>query len=67
MMEERSAIERLKQGDIGGLEVLVRRYQARAVQAAYLIVRDRSLAEDVAQDAFVRAYEGFGRFDEVAS
>ena len=62
-MEERSAIERLKRGDIGGLEVLVRRYQARAVQAAYLIVRDRSLAEDVAQNAFVRAYNGIGRFD----
>ena len=64
VMEERSAIERLKRGDIGGLEVLVRRYQVRAVQAAYLILRDRSLAEDVAQGAFVRAYEGIGRFDE---
>jgi RNA polymerase sigma-70 factor (ECF subfamily) len=62
-VDERRAIERLKQGDIGGLEVLVRRYQARAVQAAYLICRDRALAEDVAQNAFVRAYEGIGRFD----
>jgi len=53
-MEERRAIERLKRGDIGGLEVLVRRHQARAVQAAYLICRDRALAEDVAQSAFVR-------------
>jgi RNA polymerase sigma-70 factor (ECF subfamily) len=66
-MEERRAIERLKRGDIGGLEVLVRRYQARAVQAAYLIVRERSLAEDVAQNAFVRAYEGIGHFDEERS
>jgi RNA polymerase sigma-70 factor (ECF subfamily) len=62
-MEERQAIERLKRGDVSGLEVLVRRHQARAVQAAYLIVRDRSLAEDVVQGAFVRAYEGIGRFD----
>jgi RNA polymerase sigma-70 factor (ECF subfamily) len=62
-MEERQAIERLKQGDVGGLEALVRKHQAGAVQAAYLIVRDRALAEDIAQDAFVRAYERIGQFD----
>ena len=46
-MEERRTIERLKRGDLGGLEVLVRRCQARAFQAAYLIVRDRVLAENI--------------------
>jgi RNA polymerase sigma-70 factor, ECF subfamily len=63
-MDERRAIERLKDGDIGGLEVLVRKHQIRAVRAAYLIVRDRGLAEDVVQGAFVRAYERIGGFDE---
>ena len=63
-MEESRAIERLKRGDPGGLEVLVRRYQVRAVRTAYLIVRERTLAEDVVQGAFVKAYEGIGRFDE---
>lgn len=63
-MEERGAIERLKRGDIGGLETLVRLHQTRALRAAYLIVRDRALAEDVVQEAFVRAYERIGRFDE---
>jgi RNA polymerase sigma-70 factor (ECF subfamily) len=62
-MEERRAIERLKRGDIGGLETLVRIHQVRAVQAAYLVLHDRSLAEDVAQDAFLRAYERIGGFD----
>jgi len=62
-VEERSAIERLKRGDVGGLEALVRIHQVRAVQAAYLILRDRSLAEDVAQNAFVRAYERIESFD----
>jgi RNA polymerase sigma-70 factor, ECF subfamily len=62
-MEERKAVERLKRGDVGGLEVLVSRYHTRAVRAAYLIVHDRSLAEDVTQGAFVRAYERIGRFD----
>ena len=53
----------MREGDVGGLEVLVRRYQMRAVNTAHLIVGDRALAEDVVQDAFVRAYERIGRFD----
>ena len=63
-MEEREAIGRLKRGDIGGLETLVRLHHARALGAAYLVVRDRALAEDVAQEAFVRAHEKIHRFDD---
>jgi RNA polymerase sigma-70 factor (ECF subfamily) len=62
-MEERQAIARLQRGDISGLELLVRRYQVQAVRAAYLIVRDRHLAEDTVQAAFVRAYERIHQFD----
>ena len=46
-MDERQAIARLKQGDLGGLEFLVRTYQLQALHAAYLIVQDRDLAEDI--------------------
>ncbi len=62
-MDERAAVERLKEGDVGGLEELVDRYHARAARAAYLVVRDKALAEDVAQGAFVRAFERIGGFD----
>jgi RNA polymerase sigma-70 factor, ECF subfamily len=62
-MNEREAIGRLQQGDIGGLEVLVRAYQMPAMRVADLIVRDRALAEDVVQTAFVRAFERIGQFD----
>ena len=62
-MEEREAIARLKRGDIGGLEALVRQYQVQAVRTAYLIARDRALAEDIVQAAFLRAYERIGQFD----
>jgi RNA polymerase sigma-70 factor (ECF subfamily) len=62
-MGDQEAIARLKQGDIGGLEWLVERYQVPAVRAAYLVVRDRSLAEDVVQSAFIRAYERIAQFD----
>ena len=56
-MEDQIAISRLKQGDLNGLETLVNRYQVRAVHAAYMIVFDRGLAEDVAQAAFVKGAE----------
>lgn len=61
--DEYAAIARLKRGDIGGLEALVRAYQVRAVRAATLITHDRALAEDLVQSAFIRAYERIHQFD----
>src|SRR3954447_23317865 len=66
-MDEQTAIRRLQQGDIGGLEFLVRRYQTQAVGTAYLISRDPALAEDIVQGAFLRAYERIGQFDPTRS
>jgi RNA polymerase sigma-70 factor (ECF subfamily) len=63
MMTEQEAIQRLKRGDISGLEFLVSRYQVKAVRAAYLITRDAGLAEDVVQDTFLQAYRSISRFD----
>ncbi len=63
-MDDSQAIRRLKDGDIGGLEILVARYQRKAVQTAYLITHDEQLAEDVAQDTFVRIYQGARHIDE---
>ena len=62
-MDEREAIQHLKDGDISGLEALVHAYQVRAVRAAYLVTRDLALAQDVVQAAFVRAYERIDQFD----
>lgn len=59
-----SAIACLKQGNIDGLETLVRRYQVDAVHAALLIVRDPDLAQDIAQEAFLQAYRKIDQFDE---
>lgn len=63
-MEDQIAISRIKQGDLNGLETLVNRYQVQAVHAAYMIVYDRALAEDVAQAAFVKVAERIHQFDE---
>jgi RNA polymerase sigma-70 factor (ECF subfamily) len=62
-IDEQEAVARLQRGDIGGLELLVRRYQEPALRAAVLVCRDAALAEDLVQAAFVRAYERIGQFD----
>jgi len=66
-MEDRIAISRLKQGDLSTMEPLVKRYQVQAVHAAYAIVHDKKLAEDVAQTAFVKVVERIHQFDEERS
>ena len=63
-MDDRIAISRLKQGDLTGLESLVNRYQVRGVHAAYLMVYDRALAEDIVRTAFVKVAERVHQFDE---
>lgn len=61
--EEREAIMRLKKGDINGLDLLVMKYQVQAIRTVTLITRDRSLAEDIVQNAFIRAFDRIGQLD----
>ena len=62
MFVEAEAIEASARGDREAFGSLVERYQQAAFRAAYVIVRDAATAEDVAQDAFVRAYRQMHRF-----
>ncbi|MBI2773293.1 MAG: sigma-70 family RNA polymerase sigma factor [Chloroflexi bacterium] len=45
---------------------LVVRYQSLAQRTAYVITRDADAAQDVAQEAFVKAYRALDRFREGA-
>lgn len=63
-MEESEALARLKQGDLTGLEELVRRYQQRAVYSAYLIVQQADLAEEIAQEGFIKLISKIKFYDE---
>ena len=62
-MEEEQAIARLKQGDLNGLEALVKQNQALAVHTAFLIVAERALAEDIVQSAFLKVAARIEQFD----
>ena len=63
-MDDREAIRRMKNGEIGGLEILVNRYQVKAVRAAFLVVYDKALAEDIVQETFIRLYQRIHHFDD---
>jgi RNA polymerase sigma-70 factor (ECF subfamily) len=60
-------VERVRQGDVDAYATLVERYHAAAVRLASLVTRDPADAEDVAQNAFIKAYYALDRFRSGAS
>lgn len=62
-LEEYKVIQRLKNGDIGSLEMLVNQYQEKAIRTAYLITQDRALARDVVQATFIQVYKSIHHLD----
>jgi RNA polymerase sigma-70 factor (ECF subfamily) len=59
---EAEAIDAVKRGESDAYDILVSRHLRRVVSIAWGLVRNRADAEDLAQTAFVRAYETIGRF-----
>jgi RNA polymerase sigma-70 factor (ECF subfamily) len=62
-MDEKSAVTRLKRGDLTGIEFLVQQYQVQAVHTAYLITGDRFLAEEIVQAVFLKLASKIDQFD----
>jgi RNA polymerase sigma-70 factor (ECF subfamily) len=60
---ERSLIRGAQAGSEADLEALFRAHWPRAYRAAFLIVHDHAAAEDIAQEAFLRAIRNLDRFD----
>jgi RNA polymerase sigma-70 factor (ECF subfamily) len=59
---EQELIQRATNGDVAAFEDLVRMHQPIALRVAFLVTGDRAGAEDVTQEAFVKAYHALGRF-----
>jgi RNA polymerase sigma-70 factor (ECF subfamily) len=56
-------VARVRGGDVRAFEALMRRHNQRIYRTARAIVRNEHEAEDVMQDAYVRAYEHLGEFE----
>jgi len=55
-------IERVRAGQTGLYEIIMRRHNQRLYRVARAILRDDDEAEDVMQDAYVRAYQHLDQF-----
>jgi RNA polymerase sigma-70 factor (ECF subfamily) len=61
--DERAWVRGAQAGSTSDFESLFRAHWPRALRAAYLVVHDPQLAEDVAQESFLAAVRAFDRFD----
>jgi len=59
---DEEVVARVLDGDTAAFEIIMRRYNQRLYRAARAILRDDSEAEDVMQDAYVRAYQHLRQF-----
>ena len=60
--EDQADVARVLGGDVSSFDGIVRRWQGPLVNLAYRFCRDRGRAEDMAQDAFLRAYRALGQW-----
>jgi RNA polymerase sigma-70 factor (ECF subfamily) len=60
---EGDLLARARSGDVVAFEEIVGRYQRRVYGVAYRIVRRHDVADDVAQETFIRAHRALDTFD----
>jgi RNA polymerase sigma-70 factor (ECF subfamily) len=61
-LTDEEIVDRVRAGDLALYEVIMRRYNQRLYRVARAILHDDTEAEDVMQDAYVRAYTHLGQF-----
>ena len=60
-------VRRAKKGDYRAFDLLVLKYQSRVIATAYKYVKEKQLAEDIAQEAFIKSYKSLDSFREESS
>jgi RNA polymerase sigma-70 factor, ECF subfamily len=61
-MDERELVERARQGDRDAFREIVERHKEQVYYLALGLTRDPDDAEDMVQEAFLKAYRSLGRF-----
>lgn len=59
---DQKLVERVQKGDNGAFDLLVLKYQHKIVNLVMRYVRDPDLAQDITQEAFIKAYRALPRF-----
>jgi RNA polymerase sigma-70 factor (ECF subfamily) len=65
--EDLNDVEQVLAGNISAFEGIVRRWQGPLINMAYHFCHDRSRAEEMAQEAFLRAYRGLANWRREAA
>lgn len=65
--DDQADVEKVLAGNVDAFENIVRRWQRPLINLAYRFCRDRGRAEDLAQEAFLRAYRALGQWRKDAA
>lgn len=60
--DDQADVEKVLAGDVSAYEGIVRRWQGPLINLAYRFCRDRGRAEEMAQEAFLRAYRALAQW-----
>jgi RNA polymerase sigma-70 factor (ECF subfamily) len=61
-MEEKALVQRSKEGDEEAFSALVNKYKTKVFRLAFSLTHDRDMADDLAQEAFIKAYLALPKF-----
>jgi len=59
---DQQLVERVQRGDKGAFDLLVSKYQRKIFRLLSRLIRDQAEVEDVAQEAFIKAYRALPNF-----
>lgn len=65
--EDEQLVESVKRGDLRAFEVLLKKYQKRVWNVAFLMVGNRDLADDITQEVFIKVYKKIDRYSQNTS
>lgn len=65
--KEKELVYRAKRGDKDAFEEIVKIYEKRICQTIFLMVKNDSIVEDIAQEVFVKVYKNISKFNEQSS
>jgi len=60
---EQALLKKVQKGDLNAFGLIIQDYQSSVFNVCYRILGNRQEAEDLVQEAFLRAYQQIGKFD----